>query len=94
MENLKTRKTIREWEVESGIKVKNSKGFYGQKNKILNTKYTREAFLLGIKKSIISITTEKGLDFINGQDVKDEYWRSYIKNSENRRERNERRRRW
>ena len=50
-------------------------------------KYTKDAFLAGIKKSIISITTEKGLEFINGQDIKDEYWRSYIKNSENRRER-------
>lgn len=87
MKILKTRKTIKNWEIESGIKVKDPKGFKGKRNKILNMKYTKEAFLIGIKKSIISIVTEKGLDFINGRDIKDEYWRSYIKNSENRRER-------
>lgn len=85
MKILKTRKTIKNWELESGIKVKDPKGFKGKRNKILNIKYTKDAFLAGIKKSIISITTAKGLEFINGQDVKDEYWRSYIKNSENRR---------
>lgn len=82
---MKTRKTIKEWELETGIKLRNTKGFIGKKSKIRNRKITKEAFLLGIKKSEISVKTQKGMDFLTGQDIKDEQWRSYIKNCENRR---------
>lgn len=64
---MKRKQTIKEWEIELGIKVKNPKGFKGEKNKIYTNKYTSEAFRLGIQKSIISVKTDKGMKFLLGQ---------------------------
>lgn len=63
--NKKFTQTIKEWELELGIKVVKPTGFRGQKNKIHNNKYTGKAFKRGVKSSIITVKTEKGLEFIN-----------------------------
>ena len=64
---MKRKQTIKEWEIELGIKVKNPKGFIGERNKIYTNKYTSEAFRLGIQKSEIVVKTDKGMKFLLGQ---------------------------
>ena len=66
---MKRKQTIKEWELETGIRVNNPKGFRGKRNKIHTNKYSEEAFRLGLQKSEISIRTEKVLEFMNGQTV-------------------------
>lgn len=58
-------KTVKEWELETGIKVINLNGFRGERNKLYSNKYTKKAFKRGIKKSFVTAKTEKGLEFIN-----------------------------
>lgn len=87
---MRKKQTIKEWEIETGIRVNNPKGFRGRKSNIWNIKYTSEAFRLGLVKSIISIKTQKGLDFINGQTQNDEQWKSYMDYLNNRRDKNNR----
>lgn len=60
------RQTIKQWEIQSGIKVLNPKGFRGAKNKVRNRKYSQGEFRRGLKRSYISIKTNKGLEFIAG----------------------------
>lgn len=57
-------KTIKEWELETGIKIIKPNGFRGEKNKLHSNKYTKKAFKRGVKKSFITSKTEKGLEFI------------------------------
>lgn len=81
---MKRKQTIKEWEIETGIKVNNPKGFRGQKNKVYNTKYSAEAFRIGITTSCITIKTEKGMKFYNGQ-VEDNFmWECFIDFKNNR----------
>ena len=86
---MKRKQKIKEWEIESGIRVNSTKGFLGQKNRIHTTKYSKEAFIQGIKKSEITVKTQKGLEFLEGNLARDEQWNSYIehyiKNKQNRR---------
>lgn len=63
--NLKLK--IKDWEIYTGIKVINTKGFYGRKSKIRNNLYTLKAFMKGIQKSNISIKTDKGLEYLNSK---------------------------
>lgn len=56
--------TIKEWCTRCGIKIIKPNGFKGQKNKILNRKYTEKQFKKGLKTSYISINTEKGLAYL------------------------------
>lgn len=63
--NKTERHTLKEWELHTGIKVVNPKGFVGDRNKIRTNLYNRRAFKRGIKSSIITIKTEKGLEFLN-----------------------------
>lgn len=80
---MKIRRTIKEWEIETGVKLKDVKGFTGAKSKIYSKKYTKEEFLLGIQKSELIIRTQKGLDFLSGHNTYDsEQWRSYIRSCE------------
>lgn len=60
------KQTIKQWELESGIKVLNPKGFRGPRNKVYNKKYSQGEFRRGLKRSYISIKTNKGLEFIAG----------------------------
>lgn len=59
------KKTIREWEIEKGIKIKNPKGFKGKRNKIWNNKYSEKAFHKAAILSEIVCRTNKGLAFLN-----------------------------
>ena len=65
------KKTIREWELDKGIKIKNPIGFIkengGNKNKIYLNTYTDRSFRRCAKNSIITIKTEKGLEFISNK---------------------------
>lgn len=84
MREPKRRQTIKEWELETGIKVIDPKGFtnWNGKSRTLTNKYTKEQFRKSLEKSIITITTEKGMDFYEGKDIFDEYWRSYVRVNE------------
>ena len=57
------KKTIKEWELDKGIKIKNPIGFIkennGNKNKIYSNTFTDRRCA---KNSIITIKTEKGLE--------------------------------
>lgn len=64
-ENKKEKHTIKEWELNTGIKIIEPKGFIGERNKIRTNLYTRKAFKRGTKASIVKVKTEKGLEFIN-----------------------------
>ena len=83
---MKRKQTIKQWELELGIKVKNLKGFKGKKSSIKSKEYTRDAFRAGIEKSEISVKTEKGLEFLNNKLERDDYWKSYIEHNENKKE--------
>ena len=64
--------TINEWCTRYGIKVKNPcgfkvrtpNGFRIKKNQVWDTKYTKGQFRKGIKRSWITVKTEKGLAFL------------------------------
>lgn len=60
------RKTIKEWEIETGIEIKNSKGFKGQRNKLYNNRYSKKEFLKYARLSEIICKTNKGLAFLEG----------------------------
>lgn len=82
MREPKRKQTIKEWELEIGIKIIEPKGFtnWNGKSRILTNKYTKEQFRRGIEKSIISVKTAKGMEFYEGKDIfNNEYWRNYIK---------------
>lgn len=81
---MKRKQTLKAWELETGIKVRNLKGFKGKRSSIRSKEYTKEAFRLAIEKCEISVKTEKGLEFIKGQTIKDEQWKSYIEYIQNR----------
>ncbi len=59
-------KTIKEWELEKGIEIKNPKGFYEKRSQIFNKKYTERVFRKCARLSEIRCRTEKGLAFLRG----------------------------
>lgn len=59
------KKTIKEWEIEKGIEIKNPRGFYGKRSRIWNNKYTEKAFFKGAVLSEVVCKTDKGLAFLN-----------------------------
>ena len=81
MREPKRRQTIKEWELETGIKVIDPKGFtnWNGKSRLLTNRYTKEQFRKSLEKSIITVKTQKGLEFLQGIEQEDEYWRSWIK---------------
>lgn len=58
------KKTIKDWEIETGIKIKKLRGFRGRKNTAYNVKISEKAFRILLNTSIISVKTQKGLDFL------------------------------
>lgn len=64
--NKEGNKTIKEWQIELGIIIKNAKGFKEQRNKLYNNKYSKKEFLKCAKLSEIICKTEKGLAFLEG----------------------------
>lgn len=63
---MKEFKNIKEWETELGIKIKNVKGFKGQRNKLYNNRYSKQQFLKYARLSEIICKTEKRLAFLEG----------------------------
>ena len=63
--NKTEKHTIKDWELHTGIKVVKPTGFTGERNKISTNLYTRRAFKRGARTSIISVKTEKGIEFLN-----------------------------
>ena len=63
------KKTIKEWELDKGIKIRKPIGFIkeSEKNKIHTNTYTDRSFRRCAKNSIITIKTEKGLEFMNNK---------------------------
>lgn len=58
---------IKDWEIETGVKIKKPKGFKGRKSTIYNRYYTRSQFKRYAYKSIISVKTQKGLEFLKSE---------------------------
>ena len=63
------KKTIKEWELDKGIKIRNPIGFIkeSKKNRIHTNTYTDRSFRRCAKNSVITIKTEKGLQFMNSK---------------------------
>lgn len=64
---MNVRKTIKEWEVEKGIRINKPDGFkkiYRENRNIYANKYTEKQFRRGIQTSNITVKTEKGLEFL------------------------------
>lgn len=76
---MRRKQTIKAWELETGIKVRELKTFKGGKG----SRCTKEAFRKIIETNNITVKCEKGLDFINNKIENDEQWKSYIDYSEN-----------
>lgn len=65
---MKIRKTIREWEIEKGIRINKPTGFGSMLRKhkdVYANTYTEEQFKRGAEKSYITVKTLKGLEFMN-----------------------------
>lgn len=57
-------KTIRDWELETGIKIVKLRGFKGRKSSAYNKKISEIIFRKLLKRSIITVKTQKGLEFL------------------------------
>lgn len=67
IKEVKEKKTIKEWEIEKGIRVNDPKGFkrlFRQNRRVYDNLYTEKQFRLGILYSDITVKTEKGLEFL------------------------------
>lgn len=60
-----TEKYIKEWELEKGIKLSNTKGFPLSRNKVYSKKFNDNFFRQCAKKCAVKCKTEKGLKFLN-----------------------------
>lgn len=58
------KQTIKEWEIEKGIKIINPIGFWGKRNKVWTNKYSERAFFKGAVLSEIVCKTDKGMTFL------------------------------
>jgi len=57
---------IKDWELITGIKLLNLKGFKGKRSKVINNFYTEKRFKKQARLCNIKCQTEKGLRFISG----------------------------
>lgn len=57
-------KTIRDWELQTGIKILKLRGFRGKKSSAYSEKIPKFVFRKLVRKSMISVKTQKGLDFL------------------------------
>lgn len=57
-------RNIKDWELFSGIKLMNLKGFRGEKNKVRNRKYTEKQFRNSAKRCMFKTICDKGIDFM------------------------------
>lgn len=66
MKKPERKQTIKEWEIEKGIEIKNPKGFWSKRSQIYNKLYTEKLFRKCARLSEIRCKTEKGLAFLEG----------------------------
>lgn len=66
MKKYERKQTIKEWEIEKGIEIKNPKGFWGKRSQIYSKRYTEKLFKKCARLSEIRCRTEKGLEFLEG----------------------------
>ena len=59
---LNNKKTIKECELETGIKVKDTRWFSGKKNKKHNYTYTEKEFRKGIKRRRNKLCDREGIE--------------------------------
>lgn len=64
-QDASTEKYIREWELEKGIKLANTKGFPLSRNKVYSKKFNDNFFRQCAQKCAVKCKTEKGLKFLN-----------------------------
>lgn len=64
-QDANTEKNIREWELEKGIKLTNTKGFPLSRNKAYSNRFNDKFFRECAKKCTVKCKTEKGLRFLN-----------------------------
>lgn len=57
-------RTIKEWELFSGIKLMNLDGFRREKNKVRNRKYSEKQFRRYAKECMFKTVCNKGIDFM------------------------------
>ena len=57
-------RNIKDWELFSGIKLMDLRGFRGEKNKIRNNLYTEKQFRNAAKRCMIKTICNKGIDFM------------------------------
>lgn len=60
---------IKQWELETGVEIKEPRGFKGRRNNIYNRYYSRGEFKKYAKRSVITIKTQKGLEFMRGGEL-------------------------
>lgn len=64
-QNRNTEKTIKEWELEKGIKLVDTKGFPFSRNKTYSQKFSDKFFRMHAQRCTVKCKTEKGLNFLN-----------------------------
>ena len=57
-------RAIKDWELFSGIKLMNLKGFREEKNKARNRKYTEKQFRNAAKRCMFKTIWDKGIEFM------------------------------
>ncbi len=60
---------IKQWELETGVEIREPRGFKGRKNNIYNRYYSRGEFKKYARRSVITIKTQKGLEFMRGGEL-------------------------
>ena len=63
---MKVRRTIKEWEMETGIMIKHPTRFGKSNNKNYTWQYTEEQFRRRARRSYIVCRTEKALECLKG----------------------------
>ena len=63
MKKFERKQTIKEWEIEKGIEIKNPKGFWGSRNKIYSKRYTEKLFRKCARLSEIRCKRKKDKHF-------------------------------
>lgn len=64
-QNRNTGKNIKEWELEKGIKLVDTKGFPLSRSKTYSQKFSDKFFRKYAQRCTVKCKTEKGLNFLN-----------------------------
>ena len=64
-QNMSTEKTIKEWELEKGIILLDTKGFRMSKSRAYSQKYSDRYFRTHAQMCTVQCKTDKGFNFLN-----------------------------